>query len=484
MILVPLATDAVLRQLRESGVADLLAVLKAGFRLALLGRPSTARLRITPGFFWIAAALSVLLSFAQSYFAVDAPREFDLSGIQSDGFYLLLTLAVSFLMARILGEERLLWPLAVLMTCAGLVSGSATELVYYHVLPRWAEGEQRWYWCFYALSLLWWLGILHQTMSALGAGHSAWQRLRVAIYATAMFALVSYFVRPIHFWEQGYPAEDEQGPQPAPLIAEEVFSRQDQLLRGALARIAPGERGRPHLYFVAFSPYGEQSVFEREAFYAEHLFETRFGAAGRTLLLINHRDQLAQHPLATATNLERALKWLGAHMNAEQDILFLLLNSHGSRDAELSIELGDLSFNPLTADILHRMLKESGIRWKVLLVSSCFSGSFVPALKDEHTLLMTAARADRTSFGCSDTADFTYFGRAYLEQALNQTTSFTEAFAKAQALVSEWEDRDHYEHSEPQIASSAAIEAQLARWRATLPADAKVTPASAQRRSP
>ena len=83
---------------------------------------------------------------------------------------------------------------------------------------------------------------------------------------------------------------------------------------------------------------------------------------------------------------------------------------------------------------------------------------------------MTAARADRTSFGCSDDAEFTYFGRAYLQQALNQTTSFTEAFAKARSLVQQWETRDQEIHSEPQIAQGALIGPKLEQWRATLPA--------------
>ncbi|MDR3416992.1 MAG: C13 family peptidase [Nevskia sp.] len=82
--------------------------------------------------------------------------------------------------------------------------------------------------------------------------------------------------------------------------------------------------------------------------------------------------------------------------------------------------------------------------------------------------MLTAARADRTSFGCSDDADFTYFGRAYLQQALNRTASFTDAFFTARGLVRQWETRHHEQHSEPQMAKGALIGAKLEQWQATL----------------
>jgi hypothetical protein len=121
----------------------------------------------------------------------------------------------------------------------------------------------------------------------------------------------------------------------------------------------------------------------------------------------------------------------------------------------------------LPAAELGRLLRESGIRWKVVVVSACYSGGFVDALKDEHTLVITAARRDRTSFGCADENDFTYFGRAFFKEALPEAQSFQQAFKKAATLVGEWEAKDTSggaSHSLPQIHSPAAIEAHLQRW--------------------
>ncbi|MEO8010650.1 MAG: C13 family peptidase, partial [Dokdonella sp.] len=102
----------------------------------------------------------------------------------------------------------------------------------------------------------------------------------------------------------------------------------------------------------------------------------------------------------------------------------------------------------------------------------------IEALRNESTLVITAARADRTSFGCGSESDITFFGRALLANALNETTSIPVAFERARALVAQWEVEEAIdEHSEPQIATSPAIEAKLEEWRRTL-GDAPAVPFS------
>jgi hypothetical protein len=105
----------------------------------------------------------------------------------------------------------------------------------------------------------------------------------------------------------------------------------------------------------------------------------------------------------------------------------------------------------------------------VVLVSACFSGGFIDPLKDDGTLVITAARRDRRSFGCADENDFTHFGRAFFKEALPEAKSFQQAFKKASALVGEWERKED-ERSLPQIHAPKAIGAHLERWWAGLPA--------------
>ena len=110
--------------------------------------------------------------------------------------------------------------------------------------------------------------------------------------------------------------------------------------------------------------------------------------------------------------------------------------------------------------------------WKVVLISACYSGGFISSVKDDRTLVITAARADRRSFGCDDENEFTQFGRAYFSEALVPGASFQEAFRKSEALVEEWEIRDAKsaggeasdERSLPQMDNPPAIDAWLRKW--------------------
>jgi hypothetical protein len=451
-----------------SAVLDYLRALRAGLRIALLGRPAVQDLRLGPGQFWALLATSLLLACGWDWLAVDPPRRFDLWGLESTAIFFLPLLLVRTVLARLCGRPELLWRFAVLSVASDLLPDAVGNLVYWHVLPQSGGDKQHWYWLYYALMQCWSLAVSWRLLSLLDAPRSGVRRGLAAAAITALFAGLSYGMPYTGIWEKDYRAEFDRKRPPA-LIAEEVFSHQDELLNQALAGLAPTQPGRPSLYFVAYAPDGEQDVFRKEALYSTRLFAGRFGAAQRSLTLVNSRATVGQLPLATTVNLEQGLRAIGRKMNPQQDILFLYLTSHGSPDAELAVKLQGLSFKAFTAPRLAQILKDSGIRWKVLVVSACYSGSFIDSLRDERTLVITAARADRTSFGCSDDAEFTYFGRAYLQQALNQTSSFTEAFARARALVNQWETRDQFEHSEPQIAEGALIEAQLEQWRARLP---------------
>jgi hypothetical protein len=103
------------------------------------------------------------------------------------------------------------------------------------------------------------------------------------------------------------------------------------------------------------------------------------------------------------------------------------------------------------------MLDRSGIEKRVIVVSSCHSGSFLPALADANTLVITAARADRSSFGCEDRRRWTYFGDAYFNRALRQETSFRRAFEGAKKLIAIWEAQEQLTPSLPQIAGGEAL---------------------------
>jgi peptidase C13-like protein len=76
-------------------------------------------------------------------------------------------------------------------------------------------------------------------------------------------------------------------------------------------------------------------------------------------------------------------------------------------------------------------------------------------------LVVTAADAKHSSFGCRDKAKWTYFGDAFFNVALRQTKNLKEAFDVARALVEKRELREHFEPSNPRMAGGANVQALL-----------------------
>jgi hypothetical protein len=177
-------------------------------------------------------------------------------------------------------------------------------------------------------------------------------------------------------------------------------------------------RRKINLYLLGVAGDGAQEVFHRETSFVQRQFDRDYGTVGRSLMLVNSRNTVAQQPMATRTSIAASLDALGAKMDKANDILFLFLTSHGSPEHELALAQNGMDLHSLPAQELASMLKHSGIRWKVIVISACYAGGFIDALKDEHTLVITAARRDRTSFGCDDQNDFTYFSEAYFKEAL------------------------------------------------------------------
>ena len=267
--------------------------------------------------------------------------------------------------------------------------------------------------------------------------------------------------------QQGRLEKDAADRERFALNVETALYRQRPLLDAALAAIEPSQRGRINLYLLAVAGDGSQEVFRREVEFVRAQFDRDFGTRGRSLLLVNSRNTAGSAPMATVTTIREAIKTIAARMDRDNDILFLFLTSHGAKDHEFRLNQNAMALRGLRPQELARILEQSRIRWKVVVVSACYSGGFVEPLKSESTMVITAAHADRTSFGCADENDFTYFGRAFFKEALPASGSFFEAFTKAQALVSEWEKKDktpEAERSLPQVYSPLPIAEQLKRW--------------------
>ena len=210
----------------------------------------------------------------------------------------------------------------------------------------------------------------------------------------------------------------------------------------------------PRVNVVSFGLFGDQGVFRREATGAAQIVAGRFGSG-----TVNVQYNSKRGGGATIEALAMSLQAAANGMDAENDVLFLILTSHGSPDG-LAVKAGRLT-QTLTPSDLAGMLARTSVRHKVVVISACYSGVFIPRLANPDVLVITAADANHPSFGCQDKAKWTYFGDAFFNVALRRARSLKEAFVVARALVRKRELREQFEPSNPLMAGGANVQPLL-----------------------
>ena len=233
---------------------------------------------------------------------------------------------------------------------------------------------------------------------------------------------------------------------------------QQRRLDAALSALAPQTPGAADAYVLTIA-LDSDPVFAREAREAAQVLSARYAAQGRTLTLAGPDGTRDEHPHGSITALLLALDHLGKVMDPAEDVLVLYTTSHGA-DVGLAYHYGDYGYGVLSPQRLKAALEEAGIRRRVLLISACYSGVFVPVLASPDTAILTAAASTRTSFGCRAENDWTFFGDALINRALRQPVSLDAAARMASRSVAEWEAKARYLASLPQV----SIGAETARW--------------------
>ena len=287
-------------------------------------------------------------------------------------------------------------------------------------------------------------------------------RTRAVLIALVLLLASPWVMGFLNFDTRLWVAEEPEQAQDADDAdqVEALFYDQPAEILAAVARVHSAAPGKTGVYFVGFAGDGEQAVFRREALFASQVFGERFGSGERSVLLVNDAEDRDSYPLASVSGLAQTLKGLAARMHPD-DVLVLFLTSHGSREG-LAVENGSLPLSQLAPADLRQALDDSEIRWRIVVVSACYAGVFLDALKSDTTAIITAADATHTSFGCDDDRDLTWFGEAFLKDSLTSSSSLEEAFHKAAALVARREDAEHQGHSNPQLYVGPLMRRKLA----------------------
>jgi hypothetical protein len=388
-------------------------------------------------------------------------------------------LLLIYLVARLQGALDMLPAMIVALCSASCFLDLYQALLYrigwkYGIGFSWLGGATTLSFVLWGLVLVWVSAATLRAMRLIYA--SSWVRSGLLSALMVIGGVGVSWVAPAHFWY--VPRAEAEDDSRAPAVdTERTYYAQPGLMAKTLSALAPSRRGLGELYFLGFAGTSDEDVFMKEVRVAKTLFDDRFDTRRRSLILVNNPETVEELPVASVSNLELALGGIAKRMDVDKDILFLYLTSHGSRHV-FSVSFPELALGDLGDRQLKAMLDRSGIKWRVLVISACYSGSFIDALKDNHTLIVTAASKDRTSFGCGSESEFTYFGDAYINTALRDDRSFIAAFYHARDTVAAREKEEALTPSEPQIYVGAAMQAKLQQL------ERRLTKVAAARQSP
>lgn len=260
----------------------------------------------------------------------------------------------------------------------------------------------------------------------------------------------------VHFSDnapESYAAEDieQKINSRVNVFSDTVNAQQNKLRAGLVDVLKPADPSRPEIFLVTVAGDAKQAVFKRETLFVQELFRNNYGVEGHATALINHASTTSKHLVASDENLAMVLKEYGKIMN-DDDILYLYLTSHGSKTHMLSIDFPPYAVRDFGPKEIRQMLDDAGIKWRIVVVSACYSGGFVEPLASPYTLVATASDALNTSFGCSDDRNFTYYGEAIFKNLMSSGVSLVQALDKARSEVYRMENEQNISrHSNPQF---------------------------------
>jgi hypothetical protein len=336
----------------------------------------------------------------------------------------------------------------------------------------------------YGAEIVWWIGAMVCVVGSVQQEAVPRRIARVAALWVALFAANAlvphapvfaasdFDVRDANWWEflrAKYVGSHGQAAQAASADLARLNQAQAGLLQAEVTRLAPHPNGETAIYALGVAGWSGLDVFAKEIDGGLASIARVLPIKDRTLRLINNPATVASVALASHNNFTAAVHAIGNVMNKDNDVLILLMTSHGDPRG-FGLQLPDQKPIDLTPKQVAETLDQEGIKYRVVIVSACFSGIFLPPLANDTTIVITAADDQHTSFGCAPERDWTYFGDAFLRQSLQPGADFEQAFARARTLIQGWELMDHAPPSNPQAHFGPALVAKLAPFFAAPPA--------------
>jgi hypothetical protein len=330
----------------------------------------------------------------------------------------------------------------------------------------------------FTIAVAWWIGAMSRVIVSLqpqsqihviGRTAALWIALFVVnavVPHAPVFLPPNFDPRSSNWWEVLYALHQEKDADTARASVGQIETAQQALLQKQFVGLAPQQKGVTDVYALGIAGM-DQDVFGKELDGGLDAIGNLLPIKNRTIRLINRHDTVDTIPLATVQNFAAAVHAIGNVMDKSEDVFVLFMTSHGIQSG-FALQLPGTT-TELTPQQLASTLDKEGIKNRVVIISACFSGIFLPPLVNDNSIVITAADAKSTSFGCAPERDWTYFGDAFFRQSLHPGSDFASAFAHARILIEGWELMDRLSPSNPQGSFGPAVVEKLAPYFATNP---------------
>jgi hypothetical protein len=206
---------------------------------------------------------------------------------------------------------------------------------------------------------------------------------------------------------------------------------------------------RPRLFYVGLALYSEAWSQNDVVELADELRRTSDFDVVPMIASNGPAASPRTYPLADGTAITSLLR-TAAERAGPNDVVFVHISTHGGRGL-LASKIGNNPPTIISAATLARALAPLGEHRTVIVLSACYSGSLIGALRAPSRIVITAARADRSSFGCAADSRHTFFGGAELEAFDERNRSLHQVFTTIRNAVARMEQQEDYRPSEPQI---------------------------------
>lgn len=263
---------------------------------------------------------------------------------------------------------------------------------------------------------------------------------------------------PLDPWWRDY---DETPPDPNAMssASEAVLAAQQFMMDRALDMLDDEQPGVTDLYFVGFAPDGRRSGFVTDVDAAQRVMNERWNTNGHSVVLVNSPQTVADRPFATITHLREVLLEIGDAIDADDDIVMVYLAGSAGRDHTLSAVNPPLELVALSAQGLKQLLDTAKIRWRIIVVSTCYAGAWVDALKDDETVVIASSPADVRGSDCAGGRGATSFGDAFFGKGMRRSDDVLRAFDVAR------QEQAARHAPEPVISVGSAIAERLKSLR-------------------